>query len=136
MYTSMDPVSFSISIASIGSASMPRVTSRSLVEFMRYPYRPMNAASIMDVDIFESSAGWKLTGPKLNQELEPLCSVPRNMTATSSTSITTYTGPAMVSYSRGGMTKSIRAPRPMAPAIQTSCFPLLPAKSYHTVSGL
>ena len=47
----------------------------------------MSVASISDVVVLDSSAGWKLTGPSENQEREPLTSWLRKITATSSPSI-------------------------------------------------
>ena len=52
----------------------------------------MTMASISDVAIFDSSAGWKLTGPNENHDLEPLTSVPRKITAISSSIVKPYIG--------------------------------------------
>ena len=46
------------------------------------------SASISEVVIFETSAGWNFTGPSSNQECEPLTSRLRKITSTSSTSTT------------------------------------------------
>ena len=86
-------------------------------------------ASTSDVAIFDTSAGWKLTGPKLNQEWEPFTSDPTNITATSSTSMTRYDGMEMTSHRRGLNTKRMSVASTTPVRIHTNCFPLLTEKS-------
>ena len=82
-----------------------------------------------DVVILEISAGWNLTGPKANQDLDPLTSTPRKMTATNRNSTTVYRSPAPLSHRFGLMRKMMMPPSPNAVSIQMNCLPLLAEKS-------
>ena len=89
----------------------------------------ITTASSSEVVIFETSAGWKRTGPNANHDREPLTSTPRKMTATSRKATPAYSHGASPSHQRAGMTKRMRPARPKAVTIQTSCLPLRVAKS-------
>ena len=82
-----------------------------------------------EVVIFEISAGWNRTGPKANQDLEPLTSTPRKITATSRNRTIMYSSPAPLSHRFEGMRNTMRLPRPNAVRIHMNCFPLLTLKS-------
>ena len=89
----------------------------------------MTVARSRDVDILDISAGWNLTGPNVNQELEPFTSTPRNITAISSAMTKRYIGTDRPSYIRGLRTNSIMDAMHKAVMIHMNCFPLLPSKS-------
>ena len=73
-------------MASMGSPITRATCVKPLEEVSLNPWRPMTRASIRDVVILETSAGWNFTGPSSNQECEPLTSRLRKITSTSSTS--------------------------------------------------
>ena len=65
---------------------------KSLARPILYPRRLITDASIKDVEIFEISAGWNLTGPNSNHDRDPLTSIPRKITATSNPRVNRYIG--------------------------------------------
>ena len=84
----------------------------------------MTKAKRRDVVIFDTSAGWNLTGPNSNHDLDPFTSTPRNMTATSRNSTPTYNGMDALSHILGGRTNRINPASPMDVRIHTNCLPL------------
>ena len=88
------------------------------------PWRLITAARSSEVDILDTSAGWKRTGPKANHEREPLTSTPRKITATSRPRTSRYVGKEMTSHSFGLTAKRIKVPSTRAVRIHTTCFPL------------
>ena len=89
----------------------------------------MTTASSSEVVIFETSAGWKRTGPKANQDRDPFTSTPRKITATRRKTTRAYSQGASPSHQRAGMTNRIRPASPKAVTIQTSCLPARVPKS-------
>ena len=67
-YTRADPVSFSATIMSIGTAMTAATSSKSFKFDSLKLVLLIMVASTREVAILETSAGWKLTGPRLNQE--------------------------------------------------------------------
>ena len=128
-YTSAEPVSLSPRITSIGRA-MTAATVRKFENLVSLnPGLLIMNARRREVVIFEISAGWNRTGPKANQDLEPLTSTPRKITATSRNRTIMYSSPAPLSHRFDGMRKTMRLPRPNAVRIHMNCFPLLTLKS-------
>jgi hypothetical protein len=84
----------------------------------------MTVARSRDVDIFDTSAGWKLKNPRSNHDLEPLISTPRKITATSKNRTIRYIGKDKPSYIRGFIKNRITAANPSAVIIQMNCIPL------------
>ncbi len=91
-YTSAEPVSLWSTMMAIGTRIIRAVITKSRNLLILYPSWLMTVASISDVDILEISAGWNRIGPKPNHDLEPLTSMPRNITATSRPMVTRYIG--------------------------------------------
>ena len=63
---------------------MVAIIRMSLGRLILKPGVRMKCASTSEVVIFDSSEGWKATGPSWNQDFEPLTSEPKTITATSS----------------------------------------------------
>ena len=82
-YTRAEPVSLCATIIAMGTMMTAAVARKCFMSDILNPDWLMTVASISDVAILESSAGWKLTGPNENHDLEPLTSVPRKITAIS-----------------------------------------------------
>ena len=66
----------------IGRRMIMAVIMKSLNLPILYPNWLITVARSREVDILDISAGWNLTGPKANHDLDPLTSIPRKMTAT------------------------------------------------------
>ena len=114
---------------SIGRAITAATSSKSFILDILKLVLLINVASTSEVAILETSAGWKLTGPRLNQECDPFTSEPTNITATSSTSTIRYDGMDMTSHRRGLKTNRMSVASTSAVSIQTNCLPLLTLKS-------
>ena len=78
-YTNAEPVSFCIMISSIGSKMIVDTAIRCFLFFMLKLYMLMNRAKASAVANLANSAGWRLTGPKINHEREPFVSGAMNM---------------------------------------------------------
>ena len=91
-YTRADPVSLWSTMIIIGTRMMRAAMMKSRQRLILYPSWLITVARSRDVDIFDISAGWSLTGPKANQDRDPLTSIPRKITAMSRTMVSAYMG--------------------------------------------
>ena len=123
VYTRALPVSLSPTITSMGTPMTAQASRKSLHRVILNPCWLNKKDSSRDVDILEISAGWKLTGPRLNHEWEPLMSDDTKITTTRSSSTKAYSGIQIPSQSRAGKTNRITPASPSAVRIQTNCFP-------------
>ena len=124
-YTRAEPVSLSPRMASIGSPIIRATDRKPFLEARRNPCRLITMASMSEVVIFDTSAGWNFTGPNSNHECEPFTSLLTKITSTSRQNTTRYATGVMTSQSRGLMANKISASNRSATTIHTNCFPLL-----------
>ncbi|CDC63870.1 unknown [Bacteroides sp. CAG:770] len=68
-------------IISIGKTIMAATVRKFFIFVSLNPALLITRASNRDVVILDTSAGWKRTGPNVNQDLEPLTSSPKKITA-------------------------------------------------------
>ena len=110
-------------MTSIGTPRINAVSMKSLNLVILKLTWLISVARSRDVVIFETSAGWNLTGPNSNQDRDPLTSTPRNITPTSRHMTNRYSGTEALSQNCALITNRIRAASPSAVSIQTNCLP-------------
>ena len=129
IYTRALPVSLSAIITSMGTPMMAQHMRKSRIRVIRKPCWLTHHDKSREVVILDISAGWKLTGPRLNQECDPLMLDDTNITSTSSPSTTPYSGIQIPSQSLAGKRNRMMAASPSAVRIQTNCLPARVEKS-------
>ena len=106
-YTSADPVSCSPSMASIGSPTTTATERKSFQLSILNPCLPITRASISEVVILETSAGWNFIGPNSNHEWEPFTSLLTKITSTNRAKTSRYSTGGTTSHTLGLITNNI-----------------------------